>query len=225
MRRNSHSAGFCAVPFFLVTFLLAATASAQETFFYEDFSDNTAGWVLDTQWQIGPALASTGHSHGFADPALDFTPTSDNGVAGTVIGGNVTTAVHPYHYLTSPVVNTQGEPTVILSFQRWLNSDYTPFMNNTVEVYNGSAWQMIFQSGPTPGVTDAAWSYQQFDISEYANATMRVRFGHTVGSTGAFTVSGWNIDEVYFVGEVPEPAGAALALGGAALLLRRRRQT
>ena len=43
---------------------------------------------------------------------MDFTPTGDNGVAGMVIGGDVSTGFHPYHYLKSPAVNTTTLATV-----------------------------------------------------------------------------------------------------------------
>lgn len=59
------------------------------TLFSDTFANNGAGWTLDTTWAIGATSASTGHTTGNADPALDVTATSDNGVAGTVLGGNI----------------------------------------------------------------------------------------------------------------------------------------
>src|SRR5262249_50689665 len=49
-------------------------------YFAEDFHDNSKGWILGPEWQIGPAMASTGGVYG-ADPDTDHTPTADNGVA------------------------------------------------------------------------------------------------------------------------------------------------
>ena len=49
-----------------------------------------------------------------------------------VIGGITSDSLHPYYYLTSPAVDVSAAPgQVYLEFWRWLNSDYTPFMNNT----------------------------------------------------------------------------------------------
>lgn len=45
-------------------------------------------------------------------------------------------------------------------------------------------------------MADSAWSQQTYDISAYANAALRVRFGHQVTSGGVFTVSSWNVDDV-----------------------------
>jgi hypothetical protein len=168
------------------------------TYFSEDFSDNSAGWTLGTTWQIGSAISSPSPGAcGNGDPGTDNTPTGDNGLAGAVIGGNVGTTIHPYYYITSPVVDTS---TVVgpmwLSFYRWLNSDYTSFMNNTVEVFDGATWQLLWQSGPPPNVEDASWNQQSYDIGAYKNTQMQLRFGYTIGSSGVYTCSGWNLDDV-----------------------------
>lgn len=176
--------------------LLAGSLTAQ-IIFSEDFSDNSAGWTLGTDWQIGPATTSAGHSNGNPDPATDNTPTADNGVAGVVIGGNVPVSVHPFYYITSPPINTSTYVgTMNLYYHRWLNSDYTPYMQNNVEVFDGSSWIVIWQSGGAPNITDNAWTPMSHDITAYKNAALQVRFGFELGSSGAYTVSGWNLDDV-----------------------------
>jgi hypothetical protein len=167
-------------------------------YFAEDFGSNAAGWTMDGEWQIGGAQTSSGHIYGNADPASDHTlANQNNGIAGVVIGGNANvTATHPQQYLTSPVVNTQGASSLHFEYWRWLNSDYTPFMLNVVEVFNGTSWIQLWASGTSPGVQDAAWTQQTFDITAHANSQLRVRFGFDVGSTGAFDVSQWNVDDV-----------------------------
>jgi hypothetical protein len=165
-------------------------------YFGEDFADNSKGWTLDTEWQIAAAKASN-CSLFSNDPATDHTPTADNGVAGVVIGGCENPVVHPPYYLTSPAINLAGAVgTVDLSFYRWLNSDYQPYMTNTVEVFNGSTWTVIFSTGGPPSVADSSWTKQVFDVTPYKNASFRVRFGYSIGSGGVFTVSQWNVDDV-----------------------------
>lgn len=165
--------------------------------FTEDFSDNSAGWTLGPEWQIGSAMSSSGQTTGYGDPAFDHTPTADNGVAGVVIGGNASTGLHGFYYLTSPIINTTGDAGGLsLSYWRWLNSDYTPYMQNTVDVWNGSSWVSIWQSGPSPEVTDNAWKNMTHDITAYSNANLQVRFGFNVGSSGVWTMSSWNLDDV-----------------------------
>lgn len=165
-------------------------------FFADDFHSASNGWTLGNEWQIGPAMASPPTNPFGPDPAMDHTTTNDNGVAGIVIGGNASPALHPFSYLTSPAFAAPG-PTVKLRFQRWLNSDYDPWMHNTIDVWNGSAWITVFASGGPPGIQDNAWTPQEIDLSMYANPAMRIRFGMDVAQGGAFTVSSWNLDDVF----------------------------
>lgn len=199
---------------------LAIPAGAQ-TIFYEPFN-NSGGWILGptTEWQIGQATAGGSTSGvGFPDPANDAQSTPGGGVAGVVLGGDpATAATHPYDYITSPVIDTTVLPTVYLSFQRWLNSDYSPFMTNVVEVFDGIAWVIIWGPLPSasPALTDSAWTPQLFDITAYSNPLFQVRFGFDIGSTGAYSISSWNIDDVtIFNSQVPYPGtqGGDLDLG------------
>jgi len=169
--------------------------------FEETFANNAAGWTLGMEWGIGPAVSSPSPgSCGNGDPGTDHTPTADNGIGGAVIGGNVSTAVHDFYYLTSPVIDTSGYTYLELDFWRWLNSDYTRFMDNRVEIWDGAAWQLIWNSGPPPNVEDATWTNVSYDIAAYANPAMQVRIGYNVGSAGVYTCSGWNIDDLQIIG-------------------------
>ncbi len=167
----------------------------------ETFADNAAGWTLDTEWAIAPALASSGGTSGScagsADPGQDHTPdTTDNGVAGVVVGGTAQQVTHGYYYLTSPAVDTTGQPDLSLEYWRWLVSDYSPYMVNQVQVWDGNGWQTLYQTSTSPGVTDSSWTQQQFDISAYSNAALRVRFGFSIGSAGVWSCPSWSLDDV-----------------------------
>lgn len=170
-------------------------------YFADDFKDASKGWLLGPEWQIGPAKASSGGVVG-ADPAQDHTSTSDNGVAGVVIGGNASTNVHGWYYLESPSFDTSAAAgPVVLGFYRWLNSDYTPFMDNAVHVWDGDEWIMLWQSGDPPSIEDsppvgAGWTFIEHDLTSYKNAAMRIRFGFNVASAAVFTVGSWNVDDV-----------------------------
>jgi hypothetical protein len=172
-------------------------------YFSETFQNNSRGWKLDSTWAIGPARASTGQSAGNPDPTLDHTSTSDNGIAGVALGGNAPTNVHPYFYLTSPVIDTDISGSVYLTFWRFLNSDPAPNMANRVEVYNGRMWVVLFESGGSPGIHDAAWSKVSFDLTPHKNAKLQVRFGFAVGTEMlTHKVSGWNVDDVQITNAV-----------------------
>jgi len=130
------------------------------------------------------------------DPATDHTATADNGVAGVLIGGITSTALHPYYYLTSPPIDVSAAPgQVYLEFWRWLNSDYTPYMQNSIDVWNGSAWMNVWSSGPFPSIADAAWTKFTYDLTAHKNAGLKVRFGYTVLQAFSLQSSSWNIDD------------------------------
>ena len=184
--------------------VLAASASAQ-VIFSEPFDNNTAGWTLDTEWQIGAATVSV-TTTGNPDPGNDAQGVPGGGVAGVVIGGNASTGLHAPYYLTSPIIDTTVIANPYLGFQRWLNSDYTPYMNNYIDVYDGTTWQNIWQSGPSPSIFDAAWTPQTYDLTPFSNPLLQFRIGFDIGSTGVFTVSSWNVDDVsVFDGTPPYP--------------------
>jgi hypothetical protein len=167
-----------------------------QVYFAEDFHDNSKGWTLGPEWEIGPATMSFGGQSG-ADPDTDYSLTADDGVAGIVIGGNASTGLHPFTYLESPPFDTAGATNVILGFRRVLNSDYTPFMDNTIEVWTGATWAPIWNSGPSPQVSDGtSWVFIQHDLTAYKNPGMRIRFGMMVGSGGVYTIGSWNLDDI-----------------------------
>lgn len=173
----------------------------EETFATATAGNSWNGWTLGTEWQIGPTMASSGHNSGNPDPTLDHTPTADNKLAGVVIGGNASIAAsHGMYYLTSPVINTSAVGFYMLDFWRWLNTDYYAWMTNSIEVYNGSAWVVVWQKPSLPAdpnITDAAWTNITHDLTAYKNANMRVRFGFaTQVDIDSWLMSSWNIDDV-----------------------------
>ncbi len=175
--------------------------TSAQVFFKETFANNDAGWTLDQEWAIGSATASMGHNFGNPDPAADHTPTADNGVAGVVIGGNASQAMqHPTRWLTSPSIPVDPAASkVYVQLWRFLNSDFAPWMTNRIEVFDAQSglWASVWQSGGQPGVADAAWTKQAYEITSHAKGgSVRVRFGFNIGANGAFTVSQWNVDDV-----------------------------
>lgn len=151
---------------------------------------------MDTDWQIGVATLSSGESYGSPDPDADTSESLDEGIAGVVIGGNAPTGLHDYYYLTSPSFDTSAATGPLwVEFQRWLNSDYTPYMQNIVEVFDGQDWNAVWESGST-GIQDDAWQTVRLDMAAHKSADTKLRFGFRIGSSGVFTVSQWNIDDV-----------------------------
>jgi len=173
-----------------------------EVYFSDTFASNAAGWTLGTEWQIGPAAASSGgFPYGNEDPGLDHTATADNGIAGVVLGGYAAEVIHSMYYIESPSFDGNGMDQVHLQYWRYLNSDYTPYMNNVVEVYNGAQWIQVWASDSN-SIVDADWTFVTHILTPHKNANMKIRFGFNVGSSGVFTVSGWNIDDVVVANKV-----------------------
>ncbi|MDI1482933.1 MopE-related protein [Polyangium sp. y55x31] len=174
--------------------------SATPIYLYEDFA-NAPGWTLGPEWEINTAIGGscTNLSGTHNDPTNDTSSSSDNKIAGVVIGGCSTSSqsatTHGYYYLTSPAFNTSEAPGVILQFQRWLNSDVSPYMNNVIEVFNGTAWVQVWQSGSTAS-TASSWTKVSYDLSAYKNANMRIRWGFNIASSGIYPYASWNIDDV-----------------------------
>ncbi len=162
----------------------------------EAFANNAAGWTLDTEWAIGPTALSAG-CYNAQDPAADHTPTDDNGVAAVGLGACIASqSAHDYYCLTSPVADLSKAPAdIYLSYWRWLNSDYTPYMKNKLEVYNGNTWVILFETFGSPGTYDGAWKFFSYDVSAHKNDKFQARWCFNVGN-GVFKVAGWNVDDV-----------------------------
>ncbi len=150
------------------------------TYFKETFANNAAGWTLDPTWEIGSAKLSAGQGTNGPDPAQDHTPTADNGVAGVLLGNNISTAPAGPYYLTSPAIDLTGLSAATLEFYRWLNSDYAPYVVNYVDIFDGSTWINLWTSTTFPGINDTAWQKIQYSVPASAlnKANVKVRFGY-----------------------------------------------
>jgi hypothetical protein len=163
------------------------------------------GWTMTGEWEYGRPAGLGGDSHGNPDPLGGATGGSACGV--NMLGDYSTTPAGPF-YLTTDACDCSGLTQVSLRFMRWLNSDYAPYVSNTIEVStDGTSWSLVWQNGSSE-IAESSWSEQVYDISSVANGepTVYVRWGYLVGS-GAWAYSGWNIDDVEIWGLVPEPGG------------------
>ena len=128
------------------------------------------------------------------DPALGHS--ADNQIAGVDIGANAKRVLHDYFYLTSPVIDTTTIEAPTLEFWRWLDSDYLPFMQNSVEAWDGKAWQVLWQSGEAPSVDDTNWTRVTLDLTNVSNVKLQVRFGFKIENDGVYSAGSWNLDDV-----------------------------
>jgi len=184
-------------------------------YFSDDFSTDTKGWLMQGDWMIGPAQMSIPYPQyngpspqcptcemktgGFPEPKTDHTPTNDNGVAGTLIGGYTLRELTPTYFMTSPVVdlsNAQGD--VWLQYWHWINADYAGYMEEYTQVYDGTQWVEVENFATTPTAEDA-WNLSQLNVTAYKNSSFQVRFAFGTVSTEALSMSGWTVDDVRLV--------------------------
>jgi hypothetical protein len=174
---------------------------APSVYFTETFATGGPGWTLGQEWQIGMAMQSFGGVDG-NDPGFDYT--GEGMLAGVDIGGLVhlppypQDPSHPLYYLTSPVVSTNFGGSVYLTFYRWLNSDYQPYMQDTIEVSSdgGTTWTVVWENPTGIPINDDAWTFESIDVTAYKGPTTRVRWGFAIGELGVYDEAGWNIDYV-----------------------------
>ncbi|MBK7761809.1 MAG: HYR domain-containing protein [Bacteroidetes bacterium] len=182
--------------FLIAISLLFVNNAKAQTYFSEEFANNSAGWTLDTEWGIGSASGyyNTLYDN---DPALDHTSNTNNGIAGANIGGSITNSIHGFYYLTSPVIDlSSASGNVSLAFFRWLTGDEANSITNVVEVFDGTSWQTIWTNPVSLLMDDATWVENCFDITAYKNANFQIRFGHSVNGPGSVSSGGWNVDDI-----------------------------
>jgi uncharacterized repeat protein (TIGR01451 family) len=161
--------------------------------------DNDPGWTRQGQWAFGKPAGLGGTSFGNHDPTAGFTGTN---VFGINLNGDYPTNIGGPYYLTAGPFDLSGYTGTQLAFQRWLNTDYQPFVYATVEISsNGSTWSLIWSNGTTT-IADSAWTRYAYNISAFADrqSNVFIRWGHRVGSSGAFPFSGWNLDDIELLG-------------------------
>ncbi len=160
--------------------------------------DTDPGWSRQGAWAFGHPTGSGGTFHGFPDPACGAT---GNNVFGVNLNGDYSTTAGGPYYLTAGPLNFSAFGNITLQFERWLNSDVQSYASATVDVSNdGTNWTSVFANGNSI-ITDSTWTNCQYDLSAIADAqpTVYVRWGYQI-ATGAFPYSGWNIDDIAFLG-------------------------
>lgn len=157
--------------------------------------DSNPEWSMQGEWAFGqPAGQGGGGTHGYPDPTSGFTGTN---VYGMNLNGNYSTTYGGPYYLTAGPLNLGAAKDAVLSFQRWLNTDYQPYVYATLEASpDGDSWSTLWSNGQRV-IRENAWSSCAFDLPAAFNyqPTVYVRWGYRI-SNGAWAYSGWNIDDV-----------------------------
>ncbi|MDB6020018.1 MAG: Peptidase fungalysin [Pedosphaera sp.] len=159
---------------------------------------NDPGWSRQGEWAFGKPAGQGGVAHGNPDPTSGSTGTN---VFGVNLNGDYATTVGGPYYLTLGPLNLTNSAHVMLLFNRWLNTDFQPYTFATVDVSNdGTNWAPVFDNGTTQ-IADSNWVTCAYNISAVADnqPTVYVRWGYEI-ALGSFAYSGWNIDNIEFLG-------------------------
>jgi hypothetical protein len=157
--------------------------------------DVDPGWSRTGQWAFGVPAGGGATLFGKPDPASGFTGTT---VFGINLQGDYSTAPGAAEYLIAGPFDFSSHNAVTLRYRRWLNSDHQPWVHATVEVSNDYVtWHRVWDNGASAYI-ESEWAEAAHDLSAHADGKSQVyvRFGHQVRESGAFALSGWNLDDV-----------------------------
>ena len=160
------------------------------------------GWSTSGEWAYGTPSGSGGSGSGGAGNADPSSGATGSNVFGVNLAGNAATAVGGPFYLTSTPVDLSARKTTRLRFKRWLNTNVLSSTRTTVEVStDGTNWREVFVN-PGTAIADNAWQTMEYDISSIADQqpSVQVRWSYR-NLTASSAYSGWNIDDVEFLGE------------------------
>ena len=162
--------------------------------------DTDPGWTRQSPWAFGTPSGGGSNPSSYPDPTSGATGTN---VFGVNLAGDYSTSRGGPFYVTTGAINLSQYANTQLRFKRWLNTDYVPWSEETIDASNnGTTWTNIFTNPSTGPIADSAWTTVQYDISAVADkhSTVYIRWGHQIGTTGVFPNSGWNIDDIEILG-------------------------
>ncbi|MCH2141961.1 MAG: C25 family cysteine peptidase [Phycisphaerales bacterium] len=157
--------------------------------------DEHPGWTMDGEWAWGAPTGGGGDSFGNADPNSG---SIGNAAVGINLDGDYSLAVGGPYHLTTGAIDCSNYAQTSLMFDRWLNCDYQPYVENYIEVSNDLAnWTRVWENSSSAETADSSWSTVEYDISSIADGqpAVYVRWGHAV-TDFAWAYSGWNLDEI-----------------------------
>ncbi len=170
-----------------------AEGTYEEVILMEEDMSVQPNWVVSGgAWAWGQPNGYGGQ-HGGPDPVSGHTGFN---VYGYNLNGDYTNYM-PEHYLTTDAIDCSGREGVKLSFQRWLGVERSTYDHAYIRVSNdGSFWHTIWEN-PDDELADEEWTYQEFDISDYADDQETVYIRWVMGDTDqGWVYCGWNIDDV-----------------------------
>lgn len=182
-----------------IAFVSFGDAHAQTTLFFEDFEDGLAGWTAESIWHVEEAsqscmAASTPFPSGSKAAWFGLASTCAFATSPPLwFVGNLT--------LQDAVALPADAGSIELSFSTRSDAeDDVIYDIRTVSVSSdGTTWNTL------PRVYNSDWAVARFDLSAYADGSIRLRFRFDAGDSGSNDTIGWLLDDVRIVAR-PEPA-------------------
>ena len=168
-------------------------------FYFYDLSSDSS-WTTEGEWTFGQPTGNGDTTFGYPDPTNGY---SGSNVYGVNLSGDYSTAVGGPYYLTSGPFDCSSYEAVEIMFYRWLNGDYPPYVKHKIEVSNnGTDWNIVWEQSDGELITDNDWQPIRYDISSTADGKdiVYIRWSYEILQGGAFSMSGWNIDDIQLWG-------------------------
>ncbi|MHC4209995.1 MAG: C25 family cysteine peptidase [Planctomycetota bacterium] len=162
-------------------------------------------WTMEGEWAYGQPTGQGGDQYGNPDPTGGATGLN---VYGVNLHGDYSPDPGGPFYLTTSAIDCFELKETSLHFQRWLNTDFRPYVMATVEVSdNGTDWTVVWEN-PGSEMVDSAWAEFAYDISQVADLSPAVfiRWGYEKDPP-SYPYSGWNLDDIAIWGNDVEPIG------------------
>ncbi len=169
--------------------------------FYDEF-ETDKGWNLTGDFQRTAPQGLGGLSFGNPDPSYAVSGTNILGTDITINNGDYPLYMSNNQFTaTTPLINCKYFINTKISFARWLNVNGSDKAAIEISTDGGTTWIPEGVWVNTGDVTDNIWKSQVFDISQYANRNSNIKIRFTLGPTGPWPYSGWNIDNFAVYGK------------------------
>ncbi len=158
---------------------------------YDFPMDSDPGWSTEGLWEFGQPTGDGG-DHGNPDPSSGYT---GNYVYGYNLNGDYENDLDEQN-LTTTALDFSNVSDVTLSFWRYLGVEQPSYDHAYLKISsNGSTWTTLWEN--TAVVEDSSWTYEEYDISAYADGESTVYIRWVMGETdGSWQYCGWNIDDI-----------------------------
>jgi hypothetical protein len=172
-----------------------------EEIIYDISLDTDPGWTMEGQWEFGIPTGQQCGPYGYPDPNSGRT---GRNVIGVNLNGCYNTDLgDPYSVTTGPF-ELKGYKDVKLRFWQWLNTDWAEYVENSFETSpDENTWDRIWQNPKRDEITENEWTYVEYYYPGSwpdDEPILYLRWSYQVVKERANAYTGWNIDDIQFIG-------------------------